>query len=254
MAPAPDPDPLEGWLNRVHLGDCLDLMGQLPDASVDMVLADLPYGTSRNRWDSVIDLAELWTAYERIAKPNAAIVLTAAQPFTSILVSSNLGMFKYDWVWSKTIGSGQLNARRQPLRTHESVLVFYRKQPTYNAQMTAGAPYRATRRGSQWDDRGYNQQRDHVAVNTGTRVPKTVLQVPNPRIRGGHPTQKPVELFEYLIRTYTDPGDVVLDNVLGSGTTAVAAEALERRWIGMEDDPEFVEMADRRIAEVRAAR
>lgn len=242
------PTALANWVGQIHTGDCLDLLPSLPDGSVDLILADLPYGTTRNRWDSVIDLPSLWAQYTRVIKPNGAIVLTAAQPFTSVLTVSNLRWFKYEWIWSKTIGSGQLNAKRQPLRTHESVLVFYNKQPTYNAQMTEGAPYRARRAGSSWAGRGYNDQRDHEVHNTGTRVPKSVLHVPNPRIRGGHPTQKPVPLFEYLIRTYTNPGEVVLDNVVGSGTTAVAALRTGRAFIGMELDPDYVTMARARVA------
>lgn len=217
-----------------------------------MVLADLPYGTTRNRWDSVIDLPSLWEQYERVITDNGAIVLTAAQPFTSVLTCSNLALFKYEWIWSKTIGSGQLNAKKQPLRTHESVLVFYKKQPVYNAQMTQGTPYRARRAGSAWTDRGYNTQRDHEVENAGTRVPKSVLLVPNPRIRGGHPTQKPLALFEYLIRTYTNPGAVVLDNVIGSGTTAVAALNTGRHFVGMEDNPEYLTMGRERVAVANA--
>jgi site-specific DNA-methyltransferase (adenine-specific) len=239
------------WLDQIVDGECLELMAKLPDHSIDLILADLPYGTSRNRWDSVIDLPSLWREYERLIKPAGAIVLTAAQPFTSVLVASNLKLFKYEWIWSKTVGSGQLNVARQPLRTHESVLVFYRKQPTYHAQMTEGAAYTAKRSTASWADRGYNAQRDHETVNEGVRFPKSVLLVPNPRIKGGHPTQKPVPLMEYMIRTYTNPGDLVLDNVIGSGTTAVAAVNTGRHFIGMEMDPEYAQVARLRVAEAR---
>ena len=252
MAARTQANPLAPWLDQVWAGDCLELLAQLPPTSVDMILADLPYGTTRNRWDSVIDLPSLWAQYTRIAKPNAAIVLTAAQPFTSVLVCSNLEDFRYEWIWSKTVGSGQLNAKQQPLRTHESVLVFYRRRPTYHAQMTEGAPYRARRAGASWNGRGYNTQRDHVAENTGTRVPKSVLLVPNPRIKGGHSTQKPVELFEYFVKTYTNPDDIVLDNVIGSGTTAIAAMRSGRHFIGMESDPEIRAACQARIAAERA--
>jgi site-specific DNA-methyltransferase (adenine-specific) len=244
---------LSPWLDTVVDGECLQVMRELPDRSVDMVLADLPYGTTRNKWDSVIDLEQLWAAYERIVKPDGAIVLTAAQPFTAVLTCSNLKLFKYEWIWSKTIGSGQLNVKRQPLRTHESVLVFYRKQPVYHQQLTPGTPYTAKRAAKSWDGRGYNGQRDHEAVNTGTRVPKSVLQFSNPRIKGGHPTQKPVPLFEYLVRTYTDPGDVVLDNVIGSGTTGVACIQSGRRFIGIEDDPQWIRRSRERIEQARRA-
>lgn len=243
---------LSRWVGQVHLGDCLDLMPDLPDGSVDLILADLPYGTTRNRWDTVIPLEPLWAQYMRVIKPNGAIVLTAAQPFTSILVTSNLPWFKYEWVWRKTIGSGQMNAKKQPLRVHESVLVFYRRQPTYNAQLEAGAPYTARRRGAALTGRGYNAQRDHEVTNTGTRVPKSVLDVPNPRIPGGHSTQKPVDLFAYLIRTYTNPGEVVLDNTCGSGTTAVACLREGRQFICMDDKEEFVTASRARIADESA--
>lgn len=246
--PAQCTDDLVG---RVHVGDCLDVLPSVTRSSIDLILADLPYGTTRNHWDSVIDLATLWQQYERIIKPHGTIALTAAQPFASVLVTSNLRLFRYEWIWAKTIGSGQLNAKRQPLRVHESILVFYKKPGTYNAHMTEGSPYKVRRTGSAWTGRGYNAQRDHIAENTGTRVPKSVLSVANPRIRGGHPTQKPLELFEYLISTYTNPGDVVLDNVLGSGTTAIAAERLGRAWVGMELDPQYAAMANARIAAQR---
>ena len=250
--PAPKKNPRGAaalpWIDDVVQGDCLNLMPRLPAASIDLILADLPYGTTNNKWDSVIDLDILWAEYERIIRPDGAILLTAAQPFTSVLVMSNRRLFKYEWIWSKTVGSGQLNIKRQPLRTHESVLVFYDKQPTYNPQMTQGTPYKARRKVSSWSGRGYNEQRDHDVENTGERYPKSVLEVPNPRIRGGHPTQKPVALFEYLIETYSHPGDVVLDNVIGSGTTGVAAIRTGRHFIGMEQDPDYVALARDNIA------
>lgn len=244
MTATPD---LAAWIDRVHEGDCLTLLPQLPSASVNMILADLPYGTTKNRWDSVIDLPSLWAEYMRVIKPNGAIVLTAAQPFTSTLVCSNLRLFRYEWIWSKTIGSNQLNAKRQPLRTHESVLVFYKSPPTYNAQMSKGDPYKARRVAASLNGGSYSDQRDHEVENAGTRVPKSVLHISNPRIRGGHPTQKPLELFEYLIRTYTEPGEVVLDNVIGSGTTAVAALRAGRHFIGMESSAEYLIMARDRV-------
>jgi site-specific DNA-methyltransferase (adenine-specific) len=245
-----DPDPLlTPWLDQITTGDCLTLLPHLPDQSVHLILADLPYGTTRNKWDSIIDLPSLWAQYERVITANGAIVLTAAQPFTSILVTSNLHLFKYEWIWAKTIGSGQLNIHHQPLRAHESVLVFYRKPPTYHPQMTSGDPYTIHRKASDWTDRGYNNQRDHTAANTGVRHPKTVLTIANPRITGGHPTQKPVDLFTYLIRTYTNPGDIVLDNVIGSGTTAVAAQRTGRHFIGMELDPGYAAAARARLAD-----
>jgi site-specific DNA-methyltransferase (adenine-specific) len=240
------------YLDQVLSGDCLDLMPRLPDGSVDLILCDLPYGTTRNKWDSTIDLDRLWAEYHRILKPNGAVVLTAAQPFTSVLVVSNLTEFKVEWIWSKTIGSGQLNIRHQPLRTHESVLVFYRKTPVYHPQMTAGTPYAFTRKAT-YEGPGYNAQRDVDVVNKGERHPKTVLDVPNPRTKGGHPTQKPVPLFEYFIKTYSNPGDVVLDNCIGAGTTAVAAINTGRHFIGMELDSAYVKMSKANIKAARKA-
>lgn len=246
----PSSEPGAEFLDRSFETDCLELLPKLPDGSVDLVLCDLPYGTTRNRWDSVLPMDELWSHYWRILKPNGVVALTAAQPFTSILVCSNLDDFKVEWIWEKTIGSGQLNIRHQPLKTHESVVVFYRGRPTYNPQMTVGTPYSVKRKGA--ESQGYNAQRDVSVVNTGTRYPTTVQRVSNPRIKGGHPTQKPQRLMEYFIETYSEPGDVVLDHCLGSGTTAAAAIATGRRFIGVENDPEYASAARLRIADCLA--
>lgn len=223
----------------------MKVMTRIADSSVDMILADLPYGTTRNKWDSILPLEALWEQYRRIAKPNAAIVLTAAQPFTSTLVCSNIEEFRVEWIWEKTIGSGQLNINHQPLRVHESVLVFYRELPAYHPQMTTGEPYSLLRKAGRAAN--YNVQRDIEVVNNGVRWPKTVITVANPRIRGGHPTQKPVPLFEYFIKTYSNPGDLILDNTLGAGTTAVAALRTGRKYTGIEIDPRYVAMAKRNI-------
>lgn len=248
-----NPDAIASWVGGIWEGDCIPLMHAMPAASVDLILADLPYGTTRNKWDSLIPVDELWSAYEHLLKPGGCVVLTAAQPFTSTLVMSNLKWFKYEWIWSKTIGSGQLNAKHQPMRTHESVLVFANGKPPYFPQMEEGKPYSATRKATAWEGRGYNGQTDHTVVNTGTRYPKSVQLVPNPRIKGGHPTQKPVTLFEYLIKTYTEPGAVVLDNVIGSGTTAEAAHNLGRQWVGMELDPVHAATARARLKNLATA-
>lgn len=234
--------------NTVLRGDCMNVMARIADSSVDMILADLPYGTTRNKWDSLLPLEALWEQYRRIAKPNAAVVLTAAQPFTSTLVCSNIEEFRVEWIWEKTVGSGQLNINHQPLRVHESVLVFYRELPAYHPQMTAGEPYSLLRKAGRAAN--YNEQRDIEVVNKGVRWPKTVITVANPRIRGGHPTQKPVPLFEYFIKTYSNPGDLILDNTLGAGTTAVAALRTGRKYTGIEIDPRYVAMAKRNIRAV----
>lgn len=230
-------------------GECLAEMAEIPDKYVDMVMCDLPYGTTQNKWDSIIDLTQLWKQYKRICKPTAAIVLTAAQPFTSVLVCSNLRDFKYQWVWQKEAGTGLLNAKKQPLRDHEDVLVFYSKQSIYNAQMTVGKPYTCKKGG---ETSNYNPSGSVVTVNEGTRCPKTVLQFARDRSKV-HPTQKPVALMEYMIKTYTDPGMMVLDNCMGSGTTGVACVNTGRSFIGIEQDAAYFKIASERIAAAQKA-
>ena len=233
---------------RLIHGECLAEMAKLPAGSVDMILADLPYGTTQNKWDSIIPLKPLWEQYRRIAKPNAAIVLTAAQPFTSVLVMSNLAEFKYAWVWDKVNRpTGHLNAKKQPMRETEDIAVFYRNQCTYNPQMVVGTPYTAT--GSKKSS-NYGAQKTTVTVCTGERYPRNVLRVAADE-RGTvgriHPTQKPVALMEYLIKTYTNPGETVLDNTMGSGTTGVACKNTGRRFIGIEMDKTYFDIAVNRI-------
>lgn len=225
------------------LGDCLERMREIPDGSVDMILCDLPYGTTQNKWDAVIPFEPLWAEYWRVAKQGAAVVLTAAQPFTSALVMSQPKNFKYSWVWQKEAGTGLLNAKKQPLRDHEDVLVFYRSQPTYNPQWGEGKPYKQTK-GGETDN--YNPSGIVVTESDGRRYPKTVLKFSRDKDKS-HPTQKPVALFEYLIRTYTNEGMTVLDNCAGSGTTAIAAERSNRRWICIERDPEYFDKAVERV-------
>lgn len=225
------------------LGDCLELMKSIPDRSVNLILCDLPYGTTRNKWDSVIPFDDLWREYERICY--GAIVLTASQPFTSSLVMSNPRLFKYAWVWEKSLKTNFLNAKKQPLRSHEDVLVFYAKQPTYNPQglrpgkISGGN--RLTGSYGAWTPNGTEQE------NTG--YPTSVLKIANPNHGNVHPTQKPVSLMEYLIRTYTNECDLVLDNCMGSGTTGVACVNTNRRFIGIEKDEKYFEIASNRINE-----
>lgn len=237
----------EDMLNEIIQGDCLEVMRDIPDGSVDMILADLPYGTTRNRWDSIIPLDDLWTQYERIIKDNGAIVLTAQTPFDKVLGVSNLKMLRYELIWEKTQGTGHLNAKRMPMKSHENILVFYKRLPTYNPQMTKGEAY--TQRSGRASS-NYNPQESVVTVNKGERYPLSVHKFKSDK--GYHPTQKPVALFEYLIRTYTNEGETVLDNVIGSGTTAVAAINTGRNFIGIEQEPEYVEIAKRRIDEAIA--
>ncbi len=234
--------------NKIICGDSIKEMKKLDDKSVDMILCDLPYGTTRNKWDSVVDLDDMWEQYERVIKDNGAIVLTAVQIFASSLIMSKPNFFKYDLIWKKTVASGQLNVNRQPLRTHEHILIFYKKQPTYNQQMTKGKPYTINRKAT-YKGEGYNKQTDSYKENTGFRHPTSVLEFSNPRHKGGHPTQKPVELFEWLVKTYTNKGDLVLDNTIGSGTTAVACLNTGRDYIGIELDKKYCKMANKRIKE-----
>jgi site-specific DNA-methyltransferase (adenine-specific) len=229
---------------QFHVGDCLDVMSGIPDASVDMVLCDLPYGTTQNKWDSVIPFVPLWDAYWRVAKPNAAIVLTAQTPFDKALGASQIQHLKYEWVWRKEAGTGFLNAKKQPLKNCENVLVFYREQSLYNPQMRTGfKPYRTVKGG---ETSNYNTSGIVTTENNGDRYPTTLLEFPRDKDKT-HPTQKPVALFEYLIRTYTNEGDTVLDNCAGSGTTAIAAENAKRRWICVERDEGYATKAVARI-------
>lgn len=229
-------------------GDCLDLMCLIPDGSVDMVLADLPFGTTKCPWDVVIPFAPLWEQYNRITKKNAAILLFSQQPFTSVAVNSNIENFRYDWVWEKTHATGHLNAKRMPMKAHESMLVFYRKLPTFNPQMTGGhARKTATKRVD--DSRVYGaQQFDELVYDSTDRYPRSVLLFPSDKQRLNlHPTQKPVALCEYAIRTYSNEGETVLDNTMGSGTTGVAARNTGRKFIGIERDPADFKTATDRI-------
>ena len=228
--------------NVIHNVECLQGMRAIEDKAIDLVLCDLPYGTTQNKWDSVIPLPELWRQYERIIKPNGAIVLTAMQPFTSLLVASNLRRFKYEWIWRKPLGTGFLNAKKQPLRNHESALVFYAKQPTYNPQFTQGKPYTQTKRNH---TPNYGKIKLTTSESNGKRYPLSVQNFNYDR-KKLHPTQKPIALFEYLVRTYTNPGELVLDNCMGSGTTAVACRNTGRDFIGFEMSKEYCEAANAR--------
>lgn len=234
-------------------GDCLELMKEIPDGSVDMVLCDLPYGTTRNKWDSVIQFEPLWDEYLRVCKPNAAIVLFSQMPFTATLVNSCRDLFRYEWIWQKTQGTGHLNAKKMPMKIHENVLVFYRNLPVYNPQWGSGDPYTAT---YSTHSSNYGKQRDNITtVNDGKRYPTDVIQFPKQASdRHLHPTQKPVTLLEYLVKTYTNPGDLVLDNCMGSGSTGVACINTGRRFIGMELDKGYFDIAVNRITEAEKER
>jgi len=231
-------------------GDCLEKMKDIPDKSVDMVLCDLPYGTTACKWDTIIPFEPLWEQYKRIIKDNGAIVLTASQPFTSALVMSNIKMFKYEWIWEKSRKTNHMMAKKQPLKKHENILVFYNNQPKYNPQGTIDCEITKKNtegrlRSNVYGKTGNNLE--HLQKKTG--YPDSVLKVNNEHNVGFHPTQKPVTLFEYLIKTYTNEGDTVLDNCMGSGTAGVACKNLNRNFIGIELDSEYFKIAEKRIRE-----
>ena len=237
-------------VNQIICGDCLEVMKDIPDKSIDMILCDLPYGTTACKWDTTIPFEPLWEQYKRVIKDNGAIVLTASQPFTSALVMSNIMMFKYCWVWDKKIPSGMSYARFQPMRQHEDILVFYNGKITYNPQMTkrdkpikSGGTKRSKSAPIAYKDPNFKRIYDY-------KNPTTLIVFDKIRKGSLHPTQKPVALFEYLIKTYTNKGDLVLDNCIGSGTTGVAAKQLGRNYIGIEKDAEYAEIARNRIASV----
>lgn len=223
-------------------------MKDIADASLDLILCDLPYSTTYAEWDRLIPFEPLWEQYRRIAKDDAAIVLTANQPFTSALVMSQPKLFRCEWVWDKTNASNFANAKRQPLKQHETVLVFSKKGTRYFPQMTKGKPNHIQGK-SKVNQSDTRLIKDRVADDlSGLKYPKTILNFPKHSSQVGlHPTQKPIALFEYLIRTYSREGEVVLDNCIGSGTTAIAAINTKRRWIGIEKDPAYYEVAKSRI-------
>lgn len=234
-------------LNYIDCIDCLEGMKEIPDGSVDMVLCDLPYGTTQNKWDSVIPFQTLWAEYDRVCKPNAAVVLFAQPPFDKQLAVSNLRDFRYEWIWEKDNATGFLNANKMPLKKTENILVFYKALPTYNPQKTPGKPYKC-KQGSGSSSWNYDEtQGGYITENNGDRYPVNVLHFNRDRERA-HPTQKPVALCEYLIKTYTDPGEVVLDNCMGSGTTAVACVRTGRNFIGFELDEKYHAITLQRIA------
>ena len=231
---------------KLYQGNCLDIMKNIPDKSIDMVLCDLPYGTTRNKWDSIIPLDELWKHYERIIKDDGTICLFAQTPFDKILGASNIKMLKYEWIWKKDNGTGFLNSKKMPLKIHENILVFYKKPPCYNPQMRTGfKPYKCVQ-GSGSSNWNYNKDfGGYITENNGERYPIDIIDFK--RECGLHPTQKPVALLEYLIKTYTNENDIVLDNCMGSGSTGVACINTNRNFIGIELDENYFNIAKKRI-------
>ncbi|MFC2470899.1 MAG: DNA-methyltransferase [Lachnoanaerobaculum gingivalis] len=221
--------------NTIFEGDCLEVMRQFPDNSIDMVLCDLPYGTTQNKWDSLIDLSELWKEYSRVVKPNGAIVLTSQGIFTAKLILSKEKDFKYKIIWEKSKPTIFLNAKKQPLRKYEDVCVFYKKQPTYNPQMKKGEPYNKGVRKNQLTG-SYGDFEPQLVKSDGDRYPTDVVYFKTAESEGEvlHPTQKPVELGRYLVRTYTNEGDLILDNTFGSGSFLVSAALENRNFCGIE--------------------
>jgi len=222
-------------------------MKDIPDGSVDLILTDPPYGTTACKWDSVIPFEPMWEQLKRIIKKNGAIVLFGSQPFTSALIMSNPKMFKYTWVWNKH-HTGQLNAKRQPLRNVEDIAVFYKKQCTYNPQFTKGEPY-TVKRPNYKGSEAYGKQAPHTTVSKGGRYPKQILKFKEKMTF--HPTQKPVALMEYLIKTYTNEGERALDFTMGSGTAGEACVTLRRDFIGIEHDEKYFDIATKRINEAK---
>lgn len=221
---------------RLHNADCFDVFPQIASGTVDLVCADIPYGTTQCRWDSVLDLALMWEQLYRIVKPSAAIVLFSAQPFTSVLINSNLRDWRSEWIWEKGNATGFLNAKKQPLRAHENIEVFYRRQPTYNPKFTHGHERRTSKRKAV-NSECYGKALTLTKYDSTSRYPRDVQFFSSDKQTGNyHPTQKPLALVQYLIETYSNPGDTVLDFTMGSGTAGVACQQTERNFIGIEKD------------------
>lgn len=233
---------------ELYRGDCLDEMDKIPAHSVDMIFTDLPYGTTHNTWDVPIPLDRLREQYRRVLKPGGTVLLFAQMPFGADLINSNRRWYRYEWIWHKTMPVGFLNANRMPLRTHENILVFYEHLPTYHPQSTPGKPYTAMR--SARATRNYGHFDRALTINEGERYPRDVLTFSNGNNASKiHPTEKPVDLLEYMVRTYTDEDDTVLDSCMGSGSCGVACQHLGRNFIGIEKDPRYFEAARKRIEE-----
>ena len=231
-----------------YQGDCLEVMQQIPDGSIDMVLCDLPYGTTQCKWDTCLNLDKLWEQYLRVVKESGAILLFAQTPFDKVLGMSKINLLRYEWVYEKTLATGHLNAKKMPMKAHENVLVFYRKLPTYSPQKTVGhAPINSyTKR--KGDGEIYGETIEVSGGGSTERYPRSVLKFKTDKqVSSLHPTQKPVELCEYLIKTYTNKGDTVLDNTMGSGTTGVSCINTQRSFIGIEKEQKYFGIANKRL-------
>ena len=242
---------------KLFNGDCLEVMNDISDESIDMILCDLPYGKTRNKWDKIIPFDLMWKQYKRIIKNRGSIVLFGNEPFSSQLILSNLEMFKYRITWKKTISSGQLNCNYAPLKICEDIIIFSKsgacyvknkeKAMKYFPQFKKGTPYKIDRKILK--STNYDYQKPNSCINEGFRYPTDIIEFSNPRIKNGHPTQKPIDLLEYLIKTYTIEGDLILDNCMGSGSTGVACMNLNRKFIGIELDENYFDISIDRIFE-----
>lgn len=236
---------------NIEQGDCLKLMNSITSHSIDMILCDLPYEITGKHWDIAIPFDELWRHYKRVIKQGGVIALFSKQPFTSMVVQSNLDWWRYELIWEKDKGTDFGNANRKPLNAHENVEIFYNAQPTYNKQMREGKPYiKKNYRNNDDEDLNFKSDNSGVWVNNGERTPTSVIKIARDNIHKGtslHPTQKPVKLLEWLIKTYTNEGDLVLDNCMGSGSTGIACINTDRNFIGYELDNEYFDIAKKRI-------
>ena len=232
----------------LYHGDCLVEMDRIPDGSVDMVMVDPPYGTTACKWDSVIPLEAMWDQVKRVVKPSAAVVMTARPPFDKALGWSNISMLKYEWIWEKTSATGHLNAKKMPLKAHENILVFYSKPPTYNPQITTGHVKKSSKTGRTYNSDCYGKESAKPFYESTERYPRSVQVFKTDKQTCRlHPTQKPVSLMGYLIKTYTNEGETVLDFAMGSGSTGVACQNLNRNFIGIEMDDKYFNIAKERL-------
>jgi len=236
--------------HNLYHGDCLEIMPKINSKTIDLIFSDLPYGTTQAKWDSIIPFNELWDQYKRIIKPNGAIVLFGAEPFSSYLRLSNINWYKYDWVWDKVKGTGFLNAKKQPMRNHELISVFYQKQCTYNPQKTTGHKNKISFRGAHLQTDVYGKMNGNYRYESTERYPRSIQVFSTDTQNSSlHPTQKPVALLEYIIKTYTNKGDIVLDNCMGSGSAGVACLNTNRFFIGIEKEENYFKVANNRILE-----
>ena len=237
-------------INKIHQGDCLELMKEIPNKSVNLILCDLPYGTTACKWDTIIPFEPLWEQYKRVIKDNGAIVLFGSEPFSSLLRVSNLDNFKYDWIWDKKKSGNIFLAKQQPMKVHEIISVFNGSKKTYNPQMVKRDKIKKSKNYGTGESMGGNKEKENKVYIYTHKNPKSILEISNANQNGKtHPTQKPVALFEYLIKTYTNEGNLVLDNCAGSGTTAIASINTGRNWICIESDKGYFEIAKKRIQE-----